>query len=157
MDVTATEPRAAAWGPPPSSSASSASPSASPPPSPTESSNSPTSGRRSIDQICELWIEIPQKESIHLLPKLELELSNDWHNYRQDLGVVPGFGFGPDSVSEVVAANGIASMSEVIYGFEISSVLGIISNALLGGFVHKKMCYDMIPNFMDSISDQELE
>ena len=84
------------------------------------------------------------------------------HNYRQDLGVVPGFGFGPDSESEVVAANGVASMSEVIYGFEIgivvvSSVLGIMSNALLGGFVHKKMCYDMIPNFMDSISDQELE
>ena len=61
-------------------------------------------------------------------------------NYRQDLGVVPGFGFGPDSESEVVVANGVASMSEVIYGFEIgivvvSSVLGIISNTLLGGHV----------------------
>ena len=58
-------------------------------------------------------------------------------NFRQDLGIVPGFGFGPESESDVVAASGVASMSEVIYGFEIgivavSSVLGIMSNALLG-------------------------
>ena len=55
---------------------------------------------------------------------------------------MPGFGFGPESESEVVAANGVASMSEVIYGFEIGivvvcSVLGIISNALLGQFAYQ--------------------
>lgn len=57
-------------------------------------------------------------------------------NFRQDLGVVPGFGFGPSSESDVVLANGVLSMSEVIYGFEIGivavcSALGIISNAFL--------------------------
>ncbi len=58
-------------------------------------------------------------------------------NFRQELGVVPGFGFGPSDESEVVTADGVASMSEVIYGFEIGIValcalLGLISNALLG-------------------------
>ena len=79
---------------------------------------------------------ISQKESTQALSPF------NFFNCRQDLGVVPGFGFGPESESEVVAANGVASMSEVIYGFEIGivvvcSVLGIISNALLGQFANK--------------------
>ena len=71
----------------------------------------------------------------------EFELTQPY--FRQDLGVVPGFGWvGPNSESDVVSANGVYSMSEVIYGFEIGivvvcSVLGIISNALLGWLVQE--------------------